>query len=452
VIQDVSDSGKEMTHVGSKITPITTTPINHTTARGICAIRDEFGNVMGMCSRIMYEKEHCLVTACHVWLDMIKQSVRGKVFIEHGGVSSPIDVSTVEILSSSPQEQMDVVVIKVTVGFFEFLNVKKLKVGMVPDGAPVILFGYEPSMGLCSSIGTVLSHPDNFGILTHNASTIPGWSGTPLMYNNNLVGIHTGFENGKNVASSTFWEYVAMKESYVNLNKRQIVDELPSIPNIKVRKTHFKTRFYYHQVETVGKLAKITSWPLKDFKGSATWSREEDLEDYMDMHQNGGYEGADFLRGVQNHPPTALSNSSIASDSISGKKVSFAQTGLDSKKSVDVPPEDLEENLKPKISLSKKQKRKGKVYESGRIPPSTQQPSEEVSSSKPVDTRIIIAHITRKQEKLYNRICRTREFQQVLAQRTPEKALLLRKKLLAFVVSYTFPLTGNPLQDFLSAP
>lgn len=93
-----------------------------------------------------------------------------------------------------------------------------------------------------------------------------------------------------------------------------------------------------------------------------------------------------------------------------------------------------------------------RLLQSGLTPPQMPMPSENLSFCKPQEefqVQILTQRFTRKQEKLYNKICHLREFQQVLRRSTNQECLLLRKRALMFATSPLNAKRNPQAQDFL---
>jgi hypothetical protein len=134
---------------------------------------------------------------------------------------------------------------------------------------------------------------------------------------------------------------------------------------------------------------------------------------------------------------------------LSGVKVnSSPEKASVSKKSAKLPLV-LSRKKRKQVALSQSRQTQGLVLQSGVGHRSLQQQNDSPSSPRPENIEVLVILLTRRQERLYNRICHTRRFQQAL--RAHPSPSTLRRNLLDFVMSSNTASIGNPLQDFLGA-
>jgi hypothetical protein len=145
-----------------------------------------------------------------------------------------------------------------------------------------------------------------------------------------------------------------------------------------------------------------------------------------------------------------VSQKSTPGENISGALAPSQQKDFDFMKSVDARLRVMEEKQQFALNLLNEQLNLKPVLQSGIIRHDTPALSVSPCLSRQPSTEVSIVLMSRKQEKLYNRICHTRKFQQALRDRTPDQIRDLRLKLLDYVMSLTTRLRGNPHQDFLS--
>jgi hypothetical protein len=148
----------------------------------------------------------------------------------------------------------------------------------------------------------------------------------------------------------------------------------------------------------------------------------------------------------------STSRSLESTQSTSGKKVKSVKKEQVCSTSVDVPTglmglsEDQLRRLVKLLSLNEHLLQSGVTHEE------MQQLRENPSFSKPVgsETVIQVVNMSRKAEKIYNRICRSREFRKALEKCTVPECFLLQKKAFQFSMSPHIVRSRNPVQDFLS--
>ena len=122
---------------------------------------------------------------------------------------------------------------------------------------------------------------------------------------------------------------------------------------------------------------------------------------------------------------------------------------LDSKKSVDARLTLMERDQTQILKHLRKLVPKESLLESGPSLPEMPLLNDNPSSFSAESLTVQTIRLTRKQEKLYNKICHTRKYQQALKDHLG-RGFGLRLKTLEYVTSSTTLLKENPLQDFLS--
>jgi len=96
-------------------------------------------------------------------------------------------------------KKIDIVLCKVDHNKFTALGCSVLKVGAAKENCVVKLFGINQEGLGVSSLGTAnRSNASSFRI-NHTATTYPGWSGTPLISNGKVVGLHSGADGPKRI-------------------------------------------------------------------------------------------------------------------------------------------------------------------------------------------------------------------------------------------------------------
>jgi hypothetical protein len=147
--------------------------------------------VVGMGSRVLIGDKSYLVTASH----LMPRLVGEQTYI--CSTTKRWKIVDCDFWSNG---KLDVLLINIPSGVWAELGVKALGFGEAIHGATTQVHGYAHGE-LAFSVGTILKSSDLFQ-LKHTASTLHGWSGTPLIINNKVVAIHTGSDPAPHPGSS----------------------------------------------------------------------------------------------------------------------------------------------------------------------------------------------------------------------------------------------------------
>ncbi|ADN19014.1 polyprotein P2a [Velvet tobacco mottle virus] len=141
---------------------------------------------IGMGSRVNWQGADYLLTASHVW-----SLVTGD--FQMAKASKMVSVKDAKCYVEAAHAKLDFALIKVPNKYWSSIGVGSAKLLWHKPGQVVKVYGGR-SDELVSSVGRAEKDPDLSLRLTHNASTAPGWSGSPLYNSENfVVGLHTGF-------------------------------------------------------------------------------------------------------------------------------------------------------------------------------------------------------------------------------------------------------------------
>jgi len=435
-----------------------------TSAKGVLSIRNASGNVVSMGSRQKVGGQSCFVTAFHSWKEVLRGGPDMKM--EHNGLALRFEeAGDWKIVFCSGETKRDIIaLVPSKLSLWASLKVKELIPKPFQNSSNVTLYGFT-NEGLHYTSSTAFDS-DEWGVIKYTASTLEGWSGTPVMSKGYVVGVHCHAREslGCNGGTSTFWldlpEFKNKKyESEPLFKGRRFVDELPvEAYNEKYRTFDFRTEHFHHRITYIGSFAKRESRPV-DPANPLHYTGEDDFFDQYYENANPSdsisdprnafeEDRSDFPQGVQLTYPQILSEFTNLVDSI-GKKEALNKQELDSVKSVLA---QIVSSVKdvPKETNSLIKLQSGEIHlTTGNIPPETPKLSAEASTCKPQDIQVLMVCVTRKQEKLFNRISSTRRFQKALREATAEERNALRRRLLEFVSSSKTMLVENPLQDFL---
>jgi hypothetical protein len=166
--------------------------------------------IVGMFSRIMYQGKHAILTACHV-LEMHNLS---GLYMGYKEGKLPFENNWKLLAYSSPQH-LDFAIVEVPAGYFSQLGMKLGQINTkFGQRIGVALYGYKDDQ-ISMSIGTAA--PLSVWRLKYGASTMPSWSGTPILDSRHkIIGIHTEAScTGRfNVGTALPVELFNNKESY----------------------------------------------------------------------------------------------------------------------------------------------------------------------------------------------------------------------------------------------
>jgi hypothetical protein len=327
-------------------------------------------------------------------------------------------------------------------------------------------------------------------MLRHWASSTNGWSGTPLIQDGFVVGVHTGGDQSlrENLATTCFWLKLVSKETPNpdHEDKDVYVQGFTEEQERRLQKSSYRYNDKTFVVENYGRNIRIS----EAFNTGLDWNAMDD--DPYAMADNHFYEsgfptqvapalpvkktavkemssgdsldgrGKDFGKVKKNRNSNRArsskknrilaSGSSGKQEDTESKKERPTLKESASKKSVDARITQQERELSVLRKHLQKLVPSGTLLESGITLPVTLPPNSVVCDCKPRDSSVLIPLLTRKQEKLYNKICHTRKYQQALKDQVDisEPHRSLRARTLAYVMCSTTVLRENPLQDFLS--
>jgi hypothetical protein len=461
---------------------------DRTSVPGVLSIRDYKGHVRGMAACIKYNGNVYLQTAAHVW-DLVVNKLDLDVILEHNGASYKLKEVNYAVHTFSPTAELDFIWISLPQVLWSRLEVKALRLKPLFSSKKVTTYGYTAE-GFVTTMGRATAHPSEWGRLAHYATTYEGFSGAPLLVGGNVVGVHTGFNKveGFNLATVPALMLVSGSETESELlGDMSWVDELPKG---KWKKARFSTHTHEFEVTYVGRFAR-----LDKYEGNEHFTFQDSLDEYADYDlrrhvvDRGDYDNdhsyynskSERRRRYNNRGEAAVDEDDAPSRAETPvevikkdakqdfqnrdqqtlcPKISKNSEKSGGKGGKPIPKVLVSSKSEPAISktspkrpkgadLSKPHRKSDVVLQSGTIPVGQQQLSDEVSSSKPRDITVSRVLLTRKQEKLYNSICHTRKFQQVLRTLTSDQALALRRRALEYATTYGTVSGGNPVQDFL---
>jgi len=148
------------------------------------------GSHVGMGFVVTVKGRPTFVTACHV-MDAAK--TLGNIVLVSGADSTKaVKMGSWKSFVVSKTKSLDVFSCFLPAPVVSHLAIKSLKMNTMfnPDAA-IKVFGSPSAGGAAVSTGIALYKDQPF-VLGHTASTVPAYSGTPIMLGNSVVGMHTG--------------------------------------------------------------------------------------------------------------------------------------------------------------------------------------------------------------------------------------------------------------------
>jgi len=184
---------------------------------GVVSFRDGEHNIIGMGCRIKYNDTTVLMTADHV-LDALREIE--SLYIEHKGRRIPFDLKKIKMRLRSAENHRDIVLFEIDNSMWSVLGVSARRVIYSDVPCPIYIYGYNEDSDFSCSRGQ-LSPTSMAYRVEHTASTLPGWSGTPIFdVQGSVVGMHCGWRplQGVNYGVVGFW-YNLSNESGDRKNK-----------------------------------------------------------------------------------------------------------------------------------------------------------------------------------------------------------------------------------------
>lgn len=162
----------------------------------LVVIQDENGFTRGMASRVQIGRNDVMLTAFHV-IDTAERLYMAKFSNnEKTGRRVEVDFQNWKLDFASRDERIDVASIFVPQKVWSSLGVKSVKVKVpTAERKPVQVFGADSSSSFKSSVGLGTFVSAFTG--EHTATTTKGWSGSPVISNGVVIGVHRGVDQDK---------------------------------------------------------------------------------------------------------------------------------------------------------------------------------------------------------------------------------------------------------------
>lgn len=177
---NINKNPQETTMVES---PVGSVPVGKEPGSLVC-LQNEEGKVVGMASRVKTGSGSVLLTAFHVLTE------HREVYICKNKARVRMEPTwETEAWNASPE--VDFIAIRVPVKVWSVLGVSSSPTKSLRGCVPVTCYGASSSSSFTSSSGTA-TYEKGFNII-HKASTLVGWSGSPLYCKGFVVGLHRSF-------------------------------------------------------------------------------------------------------------------------------------------------------------------------------------------------------------------------------------------------------------------
>lgn len=185
---------QEMAVSGSRLSP-------QVLPKSVITIHNQEGVKIGMGCVVKVPGKVGLVmlTALHV----LKASPN-KINISKGAKMCEVAIENKSIYALS--KKLDMIALCLNPNIWSVLSVSAAKIGPEISGAAITLHGFNEEAAPSVSYGYMTKGLRAFQV-NHTASTLPGWSGTPIFSADKVVGVHLGASpaSGNNYGSSVFF-------------------------------------------------------------------------------------------------------------------------------------------------------------------------------------------------------------------------------------------------------
>jgi len=343
---------------------------------GYVLIRKETGDVMGCGCITKINGKHVLLTAGHV--------VTGHENIIISTQERHLALPNPEIFMKS---RLDVVGIRLPTDVGSKLGVKCAKLARTPsEGTGFQIYGYFRGK-FAQTTGVILKGLKSM-FFTHSASTVNGWSGSPIYGpNGKVVGIHSrSLATGANCAVSLDFLLANMETEY----KDNFLNRLAEMAELEDEDDWMLEMDGLSYIGKAGKKAWRIMRDDREFRGGNLgdyrWSDELDEFD-NDFGRNVDDHGLESAMQVFQERPTEDG----AQTTITGLTVTASQTTSgESEDSKSTPSEGSPKSIAPKKKKSRKSKNSadgsgptGETKLPSKVSDSTPENSSEASGSQP---------------------------------------------------------------------
>jgi hypothetical protein len=312
----------------------------------------------------------------------------------------------------------------------------------------------------------------------HNASTEPGFSGGPMIYDNKVIGLHHSYNVTKDINMGTIlnpnfvYNDLKIEEYWAEDGE----DSYKLVEELENRATdRYHTIYGDYGVQVWRMDVKSGHYVIDSHKGY--YDRQDLYEDamntkFLEISPSGLVSsGKDFYKASsdqnQNIPlkvdtPLIQSSTSQATDLKKQQSKNKTENKQKTAQEDFTMLVDALTKLIPKpVSIpptTGEQSKVEKVLQSGYGRQEMQMHSHPVCSSRQLEedgdtrnmNRILVVHFSRKQEKLLNKIIHLRKYQEASEKLEASQRTVLMRSVIEFVLSQSIP--SNPLlpQVFLS--
>jgi hypothetical protein len=403
-----------------------------TTATGIVAFKRFDGSVMGMGSRVKISKgDSALALSLHQWSEIV-ESPNG-FYLEHKGKAYPFIAKEWNIFMKMPSSDM-VLVRPQHDSVWSVLQVGKLRVGNSTAGY-CKMYGYYKG-DFVYTVGNYTHNAEDRVYIDHFCSSVPGFSGTPLLVENTVIGFHLGAVAQSNHNYGVYpWFLILLSpkktESDVNFMKHlTLVEELPDVGAYRRHKAFSDA--YEYDLEIRGSSARVVS-AVPRRGGSEHFTVEDDLYDIFEQE-------ADFPLETPEAAPSPNTFHTFSPLAIvNGLKGKERAPGVLPIPAIPASNGTRTSSPLPSQPTRRRRKKSGPISKALDSRPPEEMRREPHSSSKPTECKVLVVLMTRKQEKFYNKLIQVREYRKHLESLTDRDYPIFRRNLLRLICSQCSP-------------
>jgi len=235
------------------------------------------GHVVGMASRVVIGESTYLLTAMHV----LSSSIGHEVLMTYDGKSFVLDPKW-KMTGFSKVSDFDFCLVQVPSSVWSVLGVPALRVKALPNEARATVYGLSQLGEWVASMASLTASKSPF-LIEHTCSTIPSFSGTPIIVDGKVCGVHTHTNNTKNFGTALSLllrrESEGPRNVWVELPDAFSSDEEPERVNFYWEDNCYelssKARQYHLAIKEVPvALANLSGWADYEDSDDDFWATE----------------------------------------------------------------------------------------------------------------------------------------------------------------------------------
>lgn len=355
------------------------------------------GDPVGMGSRVVLGNKSYLLTAKHLQRALVGEQTY---------MCSNTKSWRINKCSFWASQDLDLMLVDIPETVWSLLGVKSLSIGEAVPGDTVQLTGYSNGT-LAFSVGTLL-RAGNMFLLKHTSSTLPSWSGTPVIVKNKIVAVHTGRDAGLKERNDCTGVYHILKmlelsnqesprgkfagkeiqaEELISNDYSYVEYEIPGIGSVLTGNDVFAVDT--RKPRDIEKTFKMKPWHLMAeedddafYDSAPVWNKEGDFDVIVQAasHQSLNFEAPQQQVVELSKPCTPLEVTTLQTVVTPSPKECPSTPAVEAQSPTEV--------QKPRVSpqSSKKAAKSSKNSKSGRGQKWAQKQKSQVSVSKPQDS------------------------------------------------------------------